>query len=166
MRLNRRTCPRWGPKLIHQKAGCGGVNPTSSLAIYHSRRQTKENIMAATDPPIPAIKPTDPVCFYCSRRKDAVDPWEFQILDIDHLKSGAGLGCQTCDLRYRAVSCHHSDPGQRVIFQADPKRLTFDRRRFFEIFKLPRECVCIFRTYSKNEFAMGLLLTTSTELRY
>ncbi|KAI1756024.1 HET-domain-containing protein [Xylaria castorea] len=58
--------------------------------------------MAATDPPVPAIKPTDP----------------------------------TCDLRYRAVSCYRSDPSQRVIFQVDPKRLTFDKRQFFEIFKL------------------------------
>ncbi|KAI0479769.1 HET-domain-containing protein [Xylaria cf. heliscus] len=93
--------------------------------------------MAATDPPVRALKPTDPICFYCSRQKDAVDPWEFQILDIGRLKSGAELHCQTCDLRYRAVSCYHSDPNQRVIFQADPKRLTFDRRQFFEIFKLP-----------------------------
>ncbi|KAI0856286.1 HET-domain-containing protein [Xylaria cubensis] len=92
--------------------------------------------MAASDPPVPAIKPTDPTCFYCSRQKDAVDPWEFQILDIGRLKSGAELHCQTCDLRYRAVSCYRSDPSQRVIFQVDPKRLTFDRRRFFEIFKL------------------------------
>ncbi|KAI0550006.1 HET-domain-containing protein [Xylaria curta] len=93
--------------------------------------------MAATDPPVPAFKPTDPTCFYCSRLKDAVDPWEFQILDIGRLKSGAELHCQTCDLRYRAVSCYRSDPNQRVIFQADPKRLTFDRRQFFEIFQLP-----------------------------
>ncbi|GAP84622.1 putative tol protein [Rosellinia necatrix] len=92
--------------------------------------------MAATDPPIPAIKPTDPVCFYCSRQKDAVDPWEFQILDIGRLKSGADLNCATCDLRYRAVSCYHSEPEQRVIFQSDPKRLTFDRRQFFEVFRL------------------------------
>ncbi|KAI0452121.1 HET-domain-containing protein [Xylaria acuta] len=92
--------------------------------------------MAATDPPVPAIKSTDPVCFYCSRRKDAVDPWEFQILDVGRLKSGAELHCQTCDLRYRAVGCYYSDPDQRVIFQADPKRLTFNRRQFFEIFKL------------------------------
>ncbi|KAI8633581.1 HET-domain-containing protein [Xylariaceae sp. FL1651] len=93
--------------------------------------------MAAADPPIPAIKPSDPVCFYCSQTKDIVNLWTFQILDIARLQSGAELGCRTCDLRYRAVSYYNSDPNQRVIFQADPKRLTFDRRRFFEIFKLP-----------------------------
>ncbi|KAI1133333.1 HET-domain-containing protein [Nemania abortiva] len=92
--------------------------------------------MAASDPPVPAIKPTDPVCFYCSRQKDAVDPWEFQILDIGRLKAGAELHCQTCDLRHRAVSCYYSDPNQRVIFQAESKRLTVDRRRFFELFKV------------------------------
>ncbi|KAF2963497.1 hypothetical protein GQX73_g10074 [Xylaria multiplex] len=102
--------------------------------------------MAASDPPVPAIKPTDPVCFYCSRQKDAVDPWEFQILDLGRLKSGAALNCQTCDLRYRAVSYYHSSPNQRVIFQADPKRLTFDRRRFFEIFKLPGGDPCALPT--------------------
>jgi len=92
--------------------------------------------MATNNLRIPAIKPTDPVCFYCTRRKDSVDPWEFQILDIGRLRAGAEFNCQTCDLRYRAVSCYHSDPGQRVIFQKDPKRLTFNRRQFFEIFKL------------------------------
>ncbi|KAI1156936.1 heterokaryon incompatibility protein-domain-containing protein [Nemania diffusa] len=92
--------------------------------------------MAATDPPVRAIKPTDPVCFYCLRQKDTVDPWEFQILDIGRLKSGAELNCQTCDLRHRAISCYYSDPSQKVIFQTESKRLTCDRRRFFEIFKL------------------------------
>ncbi|KAJ2976099.1 hypothetical protein NUW58_g8174 [Xylaria curta] len=113
--------------------------------------------MAATDPPIPAIKPTDPVCFYCSRQKNAIDPWEFQILDIGRLRSGAELGCQTCDLRYRAVSCYSSDPDQRVIFQADPKRLTFDRRRFFEIFKLPGGDPCALPTIQ-----IGYPLSSST----
>ncbi|KAI0100194.1 HET-domain-containing protein [Nemania sp. FL0031] len=79
---------------------------------------------------------TDPICFYCSRQKDAIDPWEFQILDLGRLKAGAQLNCQTCDLRHRAVSCYYSDPNQRVIFQAESKRLTVDRRRFFELFKL------------------------------
>ncbi|KAI1816258.1 HET-domain-containing protein [Poronia punctata] len=116
--------------------------------------------MATNNLQIPAIKPTDPVCFYCSRRKDDIDPWEFQILDIGRLKSGAELGCQTCDLRFRAVSCYHSNPIQRVIFQQDSKRLTFDRRRFFEIFKLPESSHDTFRTIQTGR---PLSCSTSSE---
>ncbi|KAI1413399.1 HET-domain-containing protein [Hypoxylon sp. FL1857] len=75
-------------------------------------------------------------CFYCEQRKDSINPWVRQSLTIGQLKSGVELlGCRTCDLRLRAVRCFHSDPDKVVMF-FDSGRLSFDRRQFFEIFKL------------------------------
>ncbi len=95
-----------------------------ALAMWESERQVDRN------------RQSEAICRVCALPKDSINPWVFQQQTIVHMQDGTASGCQTCRFGLDAVRQFSSDPETRITFQDSPRRLTFDRRQFFEIFRV------------------------------